>query len=113
MRDVFARRATLMHGLVAAIPGVRCPRPTGAFYVFPDISAYLGRRTHAGRQIDSSQDFAAALLEEAHVAVVPGADFGACAGHHVRLGFACAENLIEEGCARLGQWCAAFEGALV
>jgi aspartate aminotransferase len=101
MRQAFAKRAELIHGLISAMPGVRCPKPTGAFYVFPDIGAHFGRKSPAGREIGSAQSFAEALLEEAKVAVVPGEDFGECAKSHVRLSFACNEKNIEEGCRRM------------
>jgi aspartate aminotransferase len=104
MRRAFAERAAAMHGRVTAMPGVRCPRPTGAFYVFPDLSAHFGKRSPAGRTVDSSVTFAEALLEEAHVAVVPGSEFGECGEGHVRLSFAAAPAAIEEGCRRLGDF---------
>ena len=81
-----------------------CPRPTGAFYVFPDISAYFGKRTRDGRTIDSALSFAEGMLEEAKVAVVPGEDFGECARSHVRMSFACSNEEIEEGCRRMDGW---------
>ncbi len=101
MRQAFAKRAALIHGLIQAMPGVRCPKPTGAFYIFPDISAHFGKASPAARMITSAQSFAEALLEEAKVAVVPGEDFGECAKSHVRLSFATSEKNIEEGCRRL------------
>ncbi len=104
MRQEFARRAVIIHDRLTAIPGIRCPKPTGAFYVFPDISATFGKRSGGGRLIDSAMSFAEALLEEANVAVVPGDDFGGCGTHHVRLSFACSEQQIEEGCRRIREW---------
>ena len=104
MRQAFAERARLMYDRVTAMPGLRCPRPTGAFYVFPDVSAYLGTRSPAGQAIDSSSDFAEALVEEAGVGVVPGAAFGDAGEGHVRLSFACSAEQIEEGCRRLDGW---------
>ena len=104
MRKAFARRATLMHERLTAMPGIRCPKPTGAFYVFPDISASFGRRSSGGKRIDSAIAFAQALLEEVNVALVPGDDFGACGTNHVRLSFACSEQQIEEGCRRIHRW---------
>jgi len=101
MRQAFAKRAMLIHTLIQAMPGVRCPKPTGAFYIFPDISAHFGKATPAASMITSAQSFAEALLEEAKVAVVPGEDFGECARSHVRLSFATSERNIEEGCRRL------------
>jgi aspartate aminotransferase len=104
MRQAFARRAELMHSLVSRLPGVRTPVPTGAFYLFPDVSAYLGRRSPGGRRLDTAEAFAEAMLEEARVAVVPGEDFGECARTHVRLSFACSDEHIEEGCRRMATW---------
>jgi len=104
MRQAFARRAALMHSLVSRLPGVRTPAPTGAFYLFPDVSAYFGRRSPGGRRLDAATAFADALLEEARVAVVPGEDFGDCARTHVRLSFACSDEHIEEGCRRIAAW---------
>lgn len=104
MCAAFAARATLMYDLVTAMPEVRCPRPTGAFYLFPDVSKHFGRTSPGGKKIDSALSLAAAMLEEAHVAVVPGEDFGLCAGGHVRLSFACAPAVIEEGCRRMHEW---------
>ncbi len=104
MRVAFAERAMLIHGLLEAIPGVHCPRPTGAFYVFPDVSAHYGKQTPAGCRISDSVSFATALLEDVGVAVVPGADFGACASGHVRLSFACSPEYIAEGCRRIKEW---------
>jgi aspartate aminotransferase len=104
MRRTFAQRARLMHDRVKAMPGIRCPRPTGAFYVFPDVSAHFGKRSAQGRAIDSSAAFAEALVEEANVGVVPGAAFGDAGEGHVRLSFACSTEQIDEGCRRLDEW---------
>jgi aspartate/methionine/tyrosine aminotransferase len=104
MRLVFAQRARLIHGLVGRWPGVVCPRPTGAFYVFPDVSATFGRTTPRGARIDSAESFTRLLLEEARVAVVPGDEFGDCARSHVRLSFAMDEAAITEGCRRIEAW---------
>ena len=89
---------------ICAMPGFTCPKPTGAFYVFPDISGCFGRKTSAGKLIDSSMSFAEALLDEAKVAVVPGDDFGVCGKNHVRLSFACSEEQINQGCKRIRDW---------
>ena len=104
MRQKFAERAALIHQKITSIPGLKCPRPTGAFYVFPDISITFGKTSPGGKKIDSALSFAGALLEDAKVAVVPGEDFGHCARHHVRLSFACSEQNIIEGCTRIDEW---------
>ncbi|GIK18016.1 MAG: pyridoxal phosphate-dependent aminotransferase [Leptolyngbya sp. PLA2] len=102
MRDAFARRADLITRLLAGVPGVRTVRPTGAFYVFPDVSSHFGRTSPGGRRIDSSLALCEALLDEARVAIVPGEDFGGCAKNHVRITFACSESQVERGVAALG-----------
>lgn len=101
MRKAFALRARLIYDLAQGIPGLRCPRPTGAFYLFPDVSAFFGKTTPSGTRITDSLSFGEALLNEAHVAVVPGVEFGACASSHIRISFACAENDIEAGMAAI------------
>jgi aspartate aminotransferase len=106
MRQAFASRAGVIYKRVSALPGLRCPKPTGAFYVFPDVSAYFGKTSKGGRKISSSLDLCEALLEEAHVAFVPGEDFGGCGGRHVRISFACSEEQIEKGMDRFASFLA-------
>ncbi len=100
MRQAFAARAKLIEGRLAEIPGVRCPKPTGAFYVFPDVSGLYGKTSAGGAMIGSASDLAEALLSEAKVAFVPGEDFGGCGPNHVRISFACSEETINEGMDR-------------
>ncbi|CAN5776544.1 pyridoxal phosphate-dependent aminotransferase [soil metagenome] len=102
MRAAFARRADLIFSLLSAIPGVKVARPVGAFYVFPDISAYLGKTTPKGKRLDGAKEVADALLEEQQMAVVPGEDFGGTGYRNIRISFACPEAQIEEGMRRLG-----------
>jgi aspartate aminotransferase len=106
MRVTFARRAKLIHDELAKIPGFRTPRPNAAFYAFPDISAHFGKTSPGGARIESAQAFADALLAEADVAVVPGEDFGACARGHIRFSFACSDENILKGVARVREWVA-------
>lgn len=105
-RQRFAQRAELMYGRLKQVPGLSAPRPTGAFYIFPDVSAHFGKRTHGGKELKTALDFADALLGEHHVAVVPGEEFGGCGRNHVRLSFACAEDQIEQGMTRLAHFVA-------
>jgi aspartate aminotransferase len=104
MRSAFEKRAVLVHKLSNAIDGFRSPRPEGAFYVFPDVSAHFGRTSPAGRPFKTALDFAESLLEEALVACVPGEDFGGCGGNHIRLSFACSEAQIEKGFERIDRF---------
>ncbi len=77
MRQAFAKRGEHIHRRLTALPGVKCPKPTGAFYVFPDISAAaFGKTDPAGKKINCALAFAESLLEHAKVAVIPGEDFG-------------------------------------
>ncbi len=96
MRKAFAERRDLIYSLVNDIDGVSAPRPTGAFYIFCDISSF-------GL---SSDDFCTRLLEEKLVAAIPGAPFGA--EGWIRMSYACAEETIREACKRLAEFCASL-----
>lgn len=109
MRLAFAQRAGVIYRRLAKIPGLQCPRPTGAFYAFPDVSAYFGKTSAGGngvppRKIASAMDFCEALLAEQFVAFVPGEDFGGCGKRCVRISFACSEDQINRGIDRLEQF---------
>lgn len=106
MRQAFARRAELTYKLVRRVPGLLCPRPTGAFYVFPDVSAHFGKRSAKNVAIGSAAAFCEALLDEHHVAAVPGEDFLGWGVRCVRFSFACSEEQIERGLERLGAFVA-------
>lgn len=104
MRDAFAARAGVAYELMCAIPGVRCPRPTGAFYLFPDISGLFGKSCKPGGHIRTALDFAHELLAEQHVAVVPGEDFGTGGERCFRLTFACSEEELRKGIGRIREF---------
>ncbi|MEO1512345.1 MAG: aminotransferase class I/II-fold pyridoxal phosphate-dependent enzyme, partial [Planctomycetota bacterium] len=104
MRLAFAARAKLIEGRIAEIPGITTPRPTGAFYVFPDISGLFGRQSPVGRVVGSALDLCESLLDEAGLALVPGEDFGGCGPDHVRISFACSEDQINAGMDRLADF---------
>ena len=93
MREAFERRKNLMVNLAKEIPGFKVNNPQGAFYLFPECAAYLGK-SYNGKKIENSADLAMYLLEEGHVACVGGAAFGApdC----IRFSYATSdENLVE------------------
>jgi aspartate aminotransferase len=94
MRTEFARRAAHMHRRLGDMPGITCVEPTGAFYCFPNVLGAYDRLGVAG-----SVEFAERLLEEAHVAVVPGIAFGNDA--HVRMSFATSMEQIDLGMDRM------------
>ncbi len=94
MRKEFERRAEYMHRRLNAIKGVSCVQPTGAFYAFPNVS-----RAFATLGVQDSIAFSAKVLEQAHVALVPGVAFGL--DSYVRLSFATSMEQIKEGLDRL------------
>jgi len=83
--------------LLAQIPGITCVRPEGAFYVYPNVSAYFGRNG-----IRSAADIAKRLLHEAHVVTVPGEAFGT--QEHIRLSYATSSGEIKRGLERMKGW---------
>jgi aspartate aminotransferase len=98
MRKAFEERRGYIVQALRETEGLKCANPGGAFYVFPDISAHLGR-TIGGRKIESSLDMANYLLEEALVSLVDGASFGA--EGYIRLSFACSLDNVKEGVRRI------------
>lgn len=98
MVSEFVKRRDYMVERLNAMPGVNCNRPGGAFYVFPDIRELLGKN-YNGAAINNASDLAAVLLEEAHVAIVPGVAFGddTC----FRLSYATSMDSIREGLDRI------------
>ncbi|HPB31831.1 MAG TPA: pyridoxal phosphate-dependent aminotransferase [Candidatus Sumerlaeota bacterium] len=98
MRRAFEERRNYMVARLRAMPGVKCAMPGGAFYVFPDVSSFYGRKL-AGRPIGGSMDMANILLEEFKVGVVPGDPFGD--DRCVRLSYALGMKDIEKGLDRI------------
>ncbi len=101
MVRVFAQRAKRISALLSEIPDLPLVKPNGAFYAFPDVRAYLGRRTPGGQVIEDSLELCQWLLEAHHVALIPGSAFGA--EGFVRFSFAASEEEIEEGVRRFGK----------
>ncbi|HVP53375.1 MAG TPA: pyridoxal phosphate-dependent aminotransferase [Candidatus Eisenbacteria bacterium] len=101
MRVDYVRLRDRMIGGLRAIPGITCPTPGGAFYAFPNLSHYFGRGG-----MNSAADIARKLLQEAHVAVVPGEAFGT--HKHVRLSYPVAETEIDRGLERMRQFFASL-----
>lgn len=98
MVRAFQKRRDVIVPALNKIPGISCPTPQGAFYVFPNVARIYGR-SYQGKVIGDSTALAAYLLEEANVAVVPGADFGA--DDYIRLSYATSLPLIEAGIERI------------
>ncbi len=103
MRVEFEKRRTLIVDGLNAIPGIECPNPGGAFYVFPKVSGLYGKSYTAVdgsiKTIKGSDDFAAWLLESVTVALVPGSGFGA--DEYVRLSYATSSDNIRKGVDRI------------
>ena len=100
MREAFARRATLIHGLLNDIPGVTCMVPQGAFYAFPSFEGVLGREIGGTTPTDTLQ-LAEVILDKAKVAIVPGEAFAAPG--YARLSFAVSDADITEGVGRVAE----------
>ncbi|MCX5745431.1 MAG: pyridoxal phosphate-dependent aminotransferase [Proteobacteria bacterium] len=99
MRAAFDERRQEMVKLLRAIPNVTCREPKGAFYAFPDVSAYVGKKSQEGSILDDDVQLCDWLCEVGKVAVVPGSGFGAPG--HVRLSYATSMANIREGVGRL------------
>ena len=101
MRKAFDDRRKRIVELLRAIPGVGCREPKGAFYAFPDVSAYVGKKTPEGSILDDDVQLCDWLVEVGKVAVVPGSGFGAPG--FVRLSYACSMKNIEDGVGRIAK----------
>jgi aspartate aminotransferase len=102
----FRRRRDLVVGLLNACPGVTCPEPEGAFYVYPSIAGLIGRTAPDGTRIETDADFAEALLATEDVAVVFGAAFGL--SPNFRISYAAADAVLAEACRRIHRFCASL-----
>ncbi len=102
----FLRRRDMVVARLNACPGVTCPTPEGAFYVYPSIAALIGRRMPDGTVIDSDSAFCSGLLATEGVAVVFGAAFGL--SPHFRVSYAAADATLAEACDRIHRFCASL-----
>jgi aspartate aminotransferase len=105
---VYRERRDLVVAMLNRAPGLRCHKPEGAFYVYPSCAGVIGKRTPDGRRIDTSEDFARYLLEDAGVAVVHGSAFGL--DPFFRISYATSTNALEQACRRIIEACDALEG---
>ena len=106
MREAFDRRRRTIVAMLREIPGIACPEPQGAFYVYPSVKGLLGRPI-AGRTAETSADLATLILEEAEVAVVPGEAFGTPG--YVRMSYALGDDDLVEGVTRMQRLLASAE----
>ena len=98
MGEAFNRRRTLIVKMLNEIPGVFCPTPTGAFYVYPSVKGVLGKEIR-GKRPQTSAELAALILDEAEVAAVPGEAFGPSG--YLRFSYALSDEDIVEGITRV------------
>ena len=98
MRQAFHRRRDLIVALAKEIPGLKVLEPQGAFYLFPDVSAFLGKQ-YNGQTIHNADELVTYLLQEAHVALVSGSAFGE--DNCIRISYATSEELITEAMRRV------------
>ena len=105
-RSEYQRRRDLVVESLNAIEGLNCPRPTGAFYVYPSCAGVIGKRTPGGQVIGNDTDFVMYLLESHEVAVIQGAAFGLSPAF--RISFATSFAQLEEACRRIAAACSAL-----
>lgn len=102
----FERRRDLVVSMLNDTPGLECPTPDGAFYVYPDASGLIGKTTPKGAVIATDEDLIAYFLDEAQVAAVHGAAFGLSPAF--RISYATSEEILTEACTRIQRACAAL-----
>ena len=102
----FERRRDLVVSMLNDTPGLECPTPEGAFYVYPDASGVIGKTTPKGQVIETDEDLIAYFLDEAQVAAVHGAAFGLSPAF--RISYATSEELLTEACTRIQRACSAL-----
>ncbi|HZZ97943.1 MAG TPA: pyridoxal phosphate-dependent aminotransferase [Jatrophihabitantaceae bacterium] len=100
MRSVYDRRRRAIVAALAEIPGVVCPEPQGAFYVYPSVKGLLGKSLR-GKTASSSAELSGLILDEVEVAVVPGEAFGTPG--YVRMSYALGDDDLAEGVARIAK----------
>ena len=102
----FQKRRDLVVDMLNQAEGIVCPRPEGAFYVYPDVSGTIGKTTPKGQRIDTDEDLITYFLDEARVAAVHGAAFGLSPA--MRISYATSEAILTEACTRIQDACAAL-----
>ena len=102
-RAIFQRRRDLVVAALNDCPGISCPVPQGAFYVYPSIHDLIGKTSAGGTVITDDEAFATALMDETGVAVVFGAAFGL--SPHFRVSYAASDAVLADACARIRAFC--------
>jgi aspartate aminotransferase len=104
--ESFAQRRDLVVGMLNEAEGIHCENPVGAFYVYPSCAGAIGKRTPAGKLIETDTDFVAYLLEAEGVAAVQGTAFGLAP--YLRISYATSAEILTESCRRIQRACAAL-----
>ena len=105
-REAFQGRRDLVVSMLNQVNGMTCPRPEGAFYVYPEFAGLIGKTTPKGQRIDTDEQMIGYLLDEARVAAVHGAAFGLSPA--MRISYATSEEILKEACERIQTACAAL-----
>jgi aspartate aminotransferase len=103
---VFETRRDLVVSMLNQASGLECPRPEGAFYVYPSCQGLIGKKAPSGQVIDSDGAFASALLDAEGVAVVQGEAFGL--SPFFRISYATGTEILEDACTRIQRFCASL-----
>ncbi|MBL6947189.1 MAG: pyridoxal phosphate-dependent aminotransferase [Rhodospirillales bacterium] len=103
---IFLERRDLVVSMLNQAPGLNCPTPEGAFYVYPSCAGTIGKTTPDGKVIETDEDFVTYILETEGIAAVQGAAFGL--SPHFRISYATATDLLEDACQRIQRACAAL-----
>jgi aspartate aminotransferase len=101
--EIFRQRRDLVVSMLNQAKGITCPRPEGAFYVFPSCAGTVGKTSAGGRRIANDEDFVGALLDEEGVAVVQGSAFGLAP--FFRISYATSTAALEDACTRIQRFC--------
>ncbi len=104
--EIFLRRRNLVVDALNQIEGIECPKPEGAFYVYPSIAGLIGKITQSGKPIETDEDFATELLNHTGVAVVFGAAFGL--SPNFRISYATSDEQLTDACQRIATFCASL-----
>lgn len=105
--DAFRKRRDLVVAMLNDAPGLNCPTPEGAFYVYPDASGCIGKTTPAGRRIETDEDLIGYFLDDHRVAAVHGGAFGLAPAF--RISYATSEAVLKTACTRIQEACAALK----
>ncbi|SCB58267.1 aspartate aminotransferase [Rhizobium aethiopicum] len=100
---IYKTRRDFVLDKLSEVEGLRCHRPEGAFYIYPNISGLIGKTSKGGRKIETDVDFVMALVDEHHVATVQGAAYGM--SPFFRISYATSLEKLAEGCARIAEFC--------